>query len=83
MLEAAFVALQGILLGIVLGMVTAYNLLVNSDAFGDQPLDFSWPWTALGADRRRPPRRLAAGHRVAGDPGGRGSSPAVALRIAD
>ncbi|OWY60082.1 hypothetical protein B7486_71110, partial [cyanobacterium TDX16] len=47
--EAAFIAVQGIVIGIVLGMVSSYQVLVNSDTFGDQPLPFSVPWTALVA----------------------------------
>jgi putative ABC transport system permease protein len=82
MLEAAFISLQGIVLGVGLGMVTSYNLLVNSDAFGGQRLDFSWPWAVLAAIAIIPlffsllatawPATQAA--RI---------KPAVALRIAD
>jgi putative ABC transport system permease protein len=81
-LEAAFVALQGILLGIVLGMVTAYNLLVNSSAFGDQPLDFSWPWSALALIAVVP---LVASLLATAWPATQAAriKPAVALRIAD
>lgn len=81
-LEAAFISLQGIVLGVGLGMITSYNLLVNSDAFGGQKLDFSWPWAVLALIAAIPlffsllatawPATQAA--RI---------KPAVALRIAD
>lgn len=82
MLEAAFVALQGILLGIVLGMVTSYNLLVNSDAFGDQKLDFTWPWGVIAIIAVVP---LAASLLATAWPATQAAriKPAVALRIAD
>jgi len=81
-LEAAFVALQGIVLGIVLGMVTSYNLLVNSDAFGGQKLDFSWPWGVLATIAVVP---LVASLLATAWPATQASriKPAVALRIAD
>src|SRR5690606_18923133 len=47
LLEAAFIALQGIVIGIVLGMVSSYQVLVNSDTFGEQSLPFAVPWAAL------------------------------------
>lgn len=43
--EAGFVALQGIVLGIGLGLITSYQML-RSDAF-DEPLGFTVPWLAL------------------------------------
>jgi putative ABC transport system permease protein len=43
--EAGFIALQGIVLGIGLGLVTSYQML-RSDAF-DEPLAFTVPWLAL------------------------------------
>jgi putative ABC transport system permease protein len=81
-LEAAFIALQGILLGVGLGMITSYNLLVNSDAFGDQKFDFSWPWGVLATIAIVP---LAASLLATAWPATQASRirPAVALRIAD
>jgi putative ABC transport system permease protein len=43
--EAGFVALQGIVLGIGLGLVVSYQLL-HSDVMGE-PLPFSVPWLAV------------------------------------
>ena len=81
-LEAAFVAMQGIVLGVVLGMVTSYNLLVNSSAFGEQPLDFAWPWAALAVIVVVP---LVASLLATAWPATQAAriKPAVALRIAD
>ena len=81
-LEAAFVALQGILIGVVLGVVTSYQLLVNSDAFGSQRLDFVWPWASLAAVVIIP---LVASLLATAAPAAQASRirPAVALRIAD
>jgi putative ABC transport system permease protein len=81
-LEAAFVALQGIVVGVGLGMVTAYNLLVNSDAFGGQSLSVSWPWVALGLIALIP---LVASLLATAWPATQAAriKPAVALRIAD
>ena len=81
-LESAFVATQGIAIGMVLGAVTSYQLLVNSDAFGDQPLDFSLPWTALAIILVVP---LAASLLATAAPATQAARirPAVALRIAD
>jgi putative ABC transport system permease protein len=81
-LEAAFIALQGIVLGIALGTVTGYNLLVNSDAFGDSQLTFTWPWVALVVIGVVP---LVASLLATAWPANQASRirPAVALRIAD
>jgi putative ABC transport system permease protein len=81
-LEAAFIALQGIVLGIALGTVTGYNLLVNSDAFGDQQITFTWPWVALAVIGVVP---LVASLLATAWPATQAARirPAVALRIAD
>jgi putative ABC transport system permease protein len=46
LLEAAFIALQGSLLGIGLGLVCAYQVLVNTDVFGTS-IAFGVPWRSL------------------------------------
>jgi putative ABC transport system permease protein len=81
-LEAAFITLQGILLGLGLGIVTSYNLLVNSGAFGDQELDFTWPWDVLAAIAVVP---LVASLLATAWPATQAARirPAAALRIAD
>jgi putative ABC transport system permease protein len=81
-LEAAFITLQGILLGIGLGMLTSYSLIVNSDAFGNTEIDFSWPWTVLLVIAVGP---LVASLAATAWPAGQAAAirPAAALRIAD
>lgn len=44
MLEAAFIALQGILIGSALGSATAYQLIANAGAFGGRDVTFQVPW---------------------------------------
>ena len=47
MVEATFVAVQGILIGTVLGLVTGYSVLSKSSTFGGEPLPFTVPWVGL------------------------------------
>jgi putative ABC transport system permease protein len=82
LLESAFVAVEGILLGVALALVTAYQVVTNAAAFGDFGVAFTVPWsqlavlvaiTALGSlAATAAPARQAARIR-----------PAVALRTAD
>ncbi len=44
--EGGYVALQGVLSGIVLGLLSSYQLLVRSNTFEIQ-LDFVVPWLVL------------------------------------
>jgi putative ABC transport system permease protein len=82
LLEAAFVALQGSLIGIGLGLLTAYEVLVNSSTFGDQPLPFAVPWVALAVILVAP---LLASLVATAAPATQAARirPAAALRIAD
>ena len=76
MVEASFIAVQGILIGGALGLVTGYSVVSRSSAFGGEPVPFTIPWVALLAagcrgargDRSsqlpRPPRRPAASSRL-------------------
>jgi putative ABC transport system permease protein len=82
LLESGFVALEGVVIGTALSLVTAYQIVVKSDFFGDIRIPFSVPWlqlaVLLGAAlvfsllATVGPARQAA--RI---------KPAVALRIAD
>ena len=45
--ESAFVAIQGVVIGAALGLVTAYQVIVNSDTFETAGFEFSWPWAGL------------------------------------
>ncbi len=69
LIEATFIAAQGIVIGGVLGLVTGYSVLSNSSALGDKTLPFT---VAVGRDRDarvRRARRVAPRRRRAGPPG--------------
>ncbi|MBA2496615.1 MAG: ABC transporter permease [Acidimicrobiia bacterium] len=82
LIEAAFVAVQGIVIGVALGLLTAWTLLTTSEAFGDEALPFAVPWPALallvGVALSASLLAVAAPARQASR-----TLPAVALRIAD
>jgi putative ABC transport system permease protein len=82
LLEATFVAAQGIALGIGLGLLTSYNVLTHSTAFGDEPLPFTVPWLGLAFLFFVP---LLAALATAVTPANRAARirPAVALRMTD
>lgn len=79
LIEASFVAIQGALIGTGLGVLTAYQVLVKSNTFGDGVFDFSVPWVSLGYILVIP---TVAALLAAAVPAVRASriSPAVALR---
>ena len=82
MLESAFIALQGILIGVALGLVTSWSVLANSDVFsGGIALEFAWPWVAVAVIISLP---LLASLVAAVVPARRAAAikPAVALRMA-
>lgn len=80
--EAGFIAAQGIVVGVALGLVTSYEVLVNSSAFGDKPLPFTVPVAALAVICAVP---MVASLLAALIPATQASRirPAAALRIAD
>ncbi|MEY2399149.1 MAG: putative transport system permease protein [Actinomycetota bacterium] len=82
LIEATFLALQGIVLGTVLALVTSYNLLVHSDTFGGQNLHFEIPWPNILLVLVV---ALFGSLLASALPAGQASriKPAVALRIAD
>ena len=82
LLEALFIALQGIVLGVVLGLVTSYSVLTNSTVFGTGQLTFVWPWAALVGIVLVP---LVASLLATALPASRAARirPAVALRVTD
>ena len=74
-------ALEGILLGTALSIVTSYLLLRNDDDLQGSGVPFPIPWMSISllvAATAASPGR----HRLAGPPGVQ-TEPAVALRIAD
>lgn len=79
LIESAFVSIQGVLIGAVLGLVTAYQVIVKSATFGDADLEFAWPWVGLAVALVIP---TVAALLAAAIPAKRASAitPAVALR---
>jgi putative ABC transport system permease protein len=82
MVEAAFIAVQGIVIGAALGLVTGYSVLSNSSSFSDESLPFTVPWLALLALAAI---ALGASLLAVSLPATQASriKPAVALRISD
>lgn len=82
MTEAAFIALQGIVIGIALGLITSWSMLTSSTAFGEQSLPFQIPWGSLVLVFVVP---LVASLLAVAAPARTASRirPAVALRITD
>jgi putative ABC transport system permease protein len=79
--EAGLIAVQGTLIGAVLGLVTTRQLLSSSDSFGDAGPPFVVPWTGLMLILALP---LAASLLATAWPASRAAAiqPAVALRTA-
>jgi len=48
LLEATFVASQGIVIGVALGLLTAWSVMSNSAAFSTEAIEFSIPWVTVG-----------------------------------
>ncbi|MEY2469980.1 MAG: putative transport system permease protein [Actinomycetota bacterium] len=82
LIEAAFIAVQGIVMGTVLALVTSYNLLTHSSTFGGQNIEFEIPWLPISVVLAV---ALVASLFASAVPAGQASriKPAVALRIAD
>jgi ABC-type lipoprotein release transport system permease subunit len=76
------VAIQGIVVGVGLGLLTAYQVITNSDAFGDSTLPFVVPWLALAVVISVP---LVVSLLATAAPANQASKirPAAALRLAD
>jgi putative ABC transport system permease protein len=80
--EAGLIAIQGTLIGAVLGLITCRQLLASSDSFGDVAIPFVVPWLGLAVILAFP---LLASLAVTAWPASRAARirPAVALRTAD
>jgi putative ABC transport system permease protein len=82
LVEAGFIAVQGIVLGVVLALVTSYQLLTHSDTFGGQSIEYAVPWLAIAVVFVV---SLVASLIASATPANQAAKikPAVALRIAD
>jgi putative ABC transport system permease protein len=80
--EAGLIALQGTLIGAVLGLITTKQLLMGNESFGDEPIAFIVPWLGLSLILALP---LVASLAATLGPASRAAKirPAVALRAAD
>ena len=82
LLESAFVALEGLLVGAALAIVTSYQLVTNAEIFGDLDVTFVVPWGEIVLVLVV---TLIASLAATGWPARQASRirPAVALRVAD
>jgi len=82
LLEALVIAVQGIVIGVGLGLATSWSVIAFSTVFGEQQLPFVMPWAALVGIVIIP---LVASVLAVLSPATRASviRPAAALRIAD
>jgi putative ABC transport system permease protein len=80
--EAGLIAVQGTLIGAVLGLITTKQLLGTNDSFGDEPVAFIVPWIGLALILALP---LLSSLAATLAPASRAANirPAVALRAAD
>jgi putative ABC transport system permease protein len=81
--EAGFIAVQGTVIGAVLGLITTKQLLMGTnESFGDEPVAFIVPWIGLSLILALP---LASSLAATAWPASRAAAiqPAVALRAAD
>jgi len=81
LVEATFVAVRGLVLGVLLGLVTSWSLLTYSSVFDGAHLSFTVPWATLALVVGIP---LVTSLLAAVGPASRASDirPAVALRVA-
>jgi putative ABC transport system permease protein len=83
LLEAGLIAVQGTLIGAVLGLITTKQLLAGTnESFGDEPVAFIVPWIGLALILALP---LVSSLAATLAPASRAANirPAVALRAAD
>ena len=81
--EAGLIAVQGTLIGAVLGLITTKQLLAGTnESFGDEPVAFVVPWIGLALILALP---LVSSLAATLAPASRAANirPAVALRAAD
>ena len=82
LIEAGFIALQGVSIGVILAIVSSYQLLSNTDTFGEQQMAYQVPWATLAIVLAV---ALIASVLATAAPASQAAriKPAVALRIAD
>jgi putative ABC transport system permease protein len=82
LLEASFIAMQGIVIGVVLGLLTSWSVMSNSDAFSQQHIAFEIPIVTVLVLLVVPLLASLLGVLAPANSASR-IRPAVALRIAD
>lgn len=82
LIEAGFIAVQGVVIGVALAIISSYQLLSNTDTFGEERLAYEVPWLTLAVVLSV---ALIASILATAAPANQASKikPAVALRIAD
>lgn len=82
LVEAGMIAVQGTVIGVLLGLLTTRQLMAGAEAFGDGQMPFHVPWAALLVIIALP---LTAALAATAWPASRAAAirPAVALRTAD
>jgi putative ABC transport system permease protein len=82
LIEAGFIALQGVFIGVALAIISSYQLLSNTETFGEGTMAYEVPWSVLGIVLLV---ALVASVLATAAPANQAAriKPAVALRIAD
>ena len=82
LIEAGFIALQGVLIGVALAIISSYQLLSNTETFGEGTMAYEVPWATLAIVLAV---ALVASILATAGPANQAAriKPAVALRIAD
>jgi putative ABC transport system permease protein len=82
LVEAGFIALQGVLIGVGLAIVSSYQLLSNTETFGEGSMAYDVPWATLAVVLSV---ALISSILATAGPATQAAriKPAVALRIAD
>jgi putative ABC transport system permease protein len=82
LVEAGFIALQGVFIGVALAIISSYQLLSNTETFGEGTMAYEVPWLTLSIVLTA---SLIASILATAAPASQAAriKPAVALRIAD
>jgi putative ABC transport system permease protein len=82
LLEATFIASQGVVIGVGLGLLTSWSVMSNADAFASESVRFSIPWMTVAVLLVVPMVASLLGVLAPANSASK-VRPAVALRIAD